>query len=413
MKKVILALAVVLVSGNVNVFAQKANVNKAKNKALAVENPDFTGAREAIKLALEDESTKNDANTWYVAGLIGYKENEKLIMDASMGMPIDDNQRGTAIVESYDYFVKADALGQIPNEKGKVNQKIRREVKPKMMEYFTNQINLVSYGAQLYESQQYAEAYNVFMRYINLPSLPMFADPKDQSRLSQDSTYQMVKYYAAVCASSAKMPTEAIALFRDLTDDNFETLLVYQLLYQEYQLQQDTVNYVATLKEAHQKFPKEPWFLQNLINHFIFTDQKEEAIVYLNAAIEAEPNVAQYYNVKGNLEESFGNHEVAIEAFQKSIEIDPNMADAYVGLGIVYSNQADKILEKAMNITDNVAYKVEQDKAAAIYKESVPYFEKAVKVNPEDRNVMLVLRGLYYRLDMQKEYDEISKQLGM
>ena len=48
MKKVVLSLAILMLSGGV-VFAQKANVNKAKNKALSTENPDFEGAREAIK----------------------------------------------------------------------------------------------------------------------------------------------------------------------------------------------------------------------------------------------------------------------------------------------------------------------------------------------------------------------------
>ena len=62
MKKVVLSLAILMLSGGV-VFAQKANVNKAKNKALSTENPDFEGAREAIKLALEDPTT------WLIHGM--------------------------------------------------------------------------------------------------------------------------------------------------------------------------------------------------------------------------------------------------------------------------------------------------------------------------------------------------------
>ena len=38
-------------------FAQKANVSKAKNKAL-MENPDFTGARELIKPALTERNNQ-------------------------------------------------------------------------------------------------------------------------------------------------------------------------------------------------------------------------------------------------------------------------------------------------------------------------------------------------------------------
>ena len=74
MKKLILSLFLVI--SFTFSFAQKSNVSKAKNKAL-MENPDFSGAREAIKLALADSTTKNLADTWYIAGLIGYKENDE------------------------------------------------------------------------------------------------------------------------------------------------------------------------------------------------------------------------------------------------------------------------------------------------------------------------------------------------
>ena len=132
MKKTILFIALALVSGNI--FAQKANVNKAKTKAYS-EEPDFEGARALIQAALADETTKNDPNTWYVAGLIGYLENEKMTLAAQYGQPIDNARKGQVVVESYDYFIKADQLAQIPDEKGKVNTKVIRDVKSKLQNY--------------------------------------------------------------------------------------------------------------------------------------------------------------------------------------------------------------------------------------------------------------------------------------
>jgi energy-coupling factor transporter transmembrane protein EcfT len=64
MKKIILLL--ILAISFTFSFAQKANVSKAKNRAL-MENPDFAGAREAIQLALKDSTTNKLAETWYVA----------------------------------------------------------------------------------------------------------------------------------------------------------------------------------------------------------------------------------------------------------------------------------------------------------------------------------------------------------
>lgn len=60
-------LAVLMLAGSVNVFAQKKNVSKAKAKILA-EVPDTKAAREAILPALVDPTTKDLANTWFIAG---------------------------------------------------------------------------------------------------------------------------------------------------------------------------------------------------------------------------------------------------------------------------------------------------------------------------------------------------------
>ena len=410
MKKTILFIALALVSGNI--FAQKANVNKAKTKAYS-EEPDFEGARALIQAALADETTKNDPNTWYVAGLIGYLENEKMTLAAQYGQPIDNARKGQVVVESYDYFIKADQLAQIPDEKGKVNTKVIRDVKSKLQNYFADQTNFIAYGAQLFEdNKDYAGSYAVFKRYLDIPKLQMFADEKSQKQVPQDSTYNMIKYFASLAASNAEMRQETIELLEDLKDDNYETMTVYQLLYQEYSAAKDTVNYVKTLKEGVQLFPKEPWFLQNLINHFVFTNQNEEALAYLNAAIAAEPLVADYYYVKGNMEESLGNYEQALQAFEKAVELKPELTDAYAGMGRVFYNQAVKVSDATLNLDakDVAAYEKAEKEMKELFKRSLPYFEKAYQMNKEDYENKRILLNLYYRLGMDKEYEELSNQ---
>ena len=54
MKKLAIMMALVLAS--TCGYAQKKAVNSAKNKASNTESPDFAGAREDIKAALENET---------------------------------------------------------------------------------------------------------------------------------------------------------------------------------------------------------------------------------------------------------------------------------------------------------------------------------------------------------------------
>jgi len=403
MKKLILSLFMVI--SFTFSFAQKSNVSKAKNKAL-MESPDFAGAREAIKLALTDSTTKNLAETWYVAGLIGNKENDALYALAILNKPFDVETKGNAILESYAYFLEAAKLDSMPDAKGKVKAKFTKDIKAKLKEYYSIQQNLIAYGAAMFEKKNYEGAIKAFDVFLEIPKLSLM-----NKELPMDSTYNMIKYYTAIAATNAKKHEKAIALYEDLKDKKYETLVVYQLLYEEYKNQKDTVKYVKTLKEGFEKFPSEAWFLQNLINYFIYSGKTAEALVYLNTAIERQPNMAEYRYVKGNLDESLGNIDSALVSFNKAIELDPTLADAYAGKGRLYYNKAVKMSEVANNIKDVKLYNAEMKKAEAVFKESVPFFKKASELKPKEVEFKRTLKTLYYRLKMDADYEAISKEI--
>jgi len=403
MKKIILSL--ILVICFTSVFAQKANVTKAKNKAL-MDDPDFAGGREAIKLALLDSTTSKLAETWYVAGLIGDKENELLGVKAAANLPYDADVKGKAILEAYNYFLEAYKLDQLPDAKGKVKPEFSKKIKPKIKEYFTNQQNLIAYGASLYDKKNYLGATKAFDAYLSIPKLPMM-----NNEIPLDSTYNMITYYDALASSNANFHDKAIKLYEGLKDKKYESETVYQLLYEEYVTKKDTVNYVKTLKEGLEKFPTNAWFLQNLINHYIFTGKSKDAMTYLNTAIDRDPNIAQYHYVKGNLEESLGNTVEAIAAFDKALELDPTLADAYAGKGRLYYNKAVKMSDEANKIKDVKQYNVEMKNVEALFKQSIPFFKKASEMKPKDIEIKRTLKTLYYRLKMDADFEAIKKEI--
>ena len=241
MKKIILSLFLVI-SFTLS-FGQKSNVSKAKNKAL-MENPDYTGAREAIKLALKDSTTKNLAETWYVAGLIGNKENEALYQKALLKVPFDTLVKGKALIESYDYFVQALKLDQLPDAKGKVKPRYSKDIKPLLKDYYSVQQNLIAYGAYQFEKKNFEGAVKTFDVFLEIPKLPVM-----NNEIKMDSTYNMIAYYQAASAANAKMHDKAISIYESLKDKKYETKSVYQSLYEEYVIKKDTVNFVKTLKD--------------------------------------------------------------------------------------------------------------------------------------------------------------------
>ena len=413
MKKTLIMAALVLISAGC--FAQKANVKKAKNLALQ-ETPDFSGARAAINEALTNEETKDLADTWYTAGLIGYQELSKENEKTYLGQARDEKRAGEAVVESFDYWMKAaDLAGQkVLDKKGNevlADKKTYALLQKKVLEYYKNQ-ELVKYGIYLNDQRDFATAYGVFQRHLSIPELSLMQNEKLQKEMPKDSIYDQYKYYTAIFAIQAEMHPEAIAVLEEMKDGNYEAITVNQFLYQEYVNVQDTANYVRVLQDAVVRFPQEPWFLQNLINHYIFSGQEQEAINYLDQAIAREPNVAQYHLIKGNLNENQKNYEAALADFDRALAIDPTMADAEAGKGRVYYNQAVKMNEDAAPIADAKEYKKALEEMNAMFRQSMPFFEKAHELAPDNRDYMITLRGLYYRFDMTDKYNAINEELN-
>ena len=415
MRKTLILAALVLMSAGC--FAQKNPLVKKAKSAMNSETPDFRAARDFIEEALVAEPT---AENYYWAGMIGYKEVQRELYNQMMGQGVDAAAEGAACEESYKYWLKADELAQVPvlDKKGNTvptDPKMRGKISKYMLEYYTNQ-ELVKYGIHLNETRDYAGAYNAFKLHIEIPDLEMMQDPKLQKEMPRDTVYTQYKYYAAIFAVQAEMHPEAIEVLKQLKDGDYEAIAVNQFLYQEYLALKDTANFVATLQEAAARFPQEPWFLQNLINYYIFSGQEQTAIDYLATAIEREPNVAQYHLIKGNLDENQGNYEVALSEFDKALALDPTMADAMAGKGRVYYNQAVKLNEAAALISDNKAYKKALDEMNEVFRKSLPFFEKAHEMAPQDRSYLQTLKTLYYRFrnepGMEAKYNEASEKLN-
>ena len=146
MKRILLLMALAVGLSTVG-YAQKANVNKAKNKALTTENPDISGAKNLIEDALMDDETKNLANTWFVAGLV-YERSVELGTEAD-------------VAKAFEYYLKAYELDQMPNAKGKVAPKFDKKIANSIGKFYRNNI-LFNYAITLHNRQDYKDAVRVY-----------------------------------------------------------------------------------------------------------------------------------------------------------------------------------------------------------------------------------------------------------
>ena len=400
MKRVLLTVALCVAASAS--FAQKKVVSEAQSIAKG-SNADFGEARTLIKGALENPETKDDAKTWYVAGFIEDQQFNAERAKQILGQQPNEPVMYEALYGILPYFQKAYELDQLPNEKGKVKPKYTKDIKS----------ILSANHVYLFDKQEYKKAYDFFNQYVEISELPMFEGTQTAEK---DSTFMTVQFYAAAAASLAKDSRLAISALERAKNTPYRQYDVYQYLCYEYgeaRTAQDSVMLEKTFEEGMQVFPDSIFFLNNLINTYIYSNRNEKALELLNVAIQKTPDDATLYNVMGHVyENGVKNPAEAEKYYLLALEKDPNMTIALSNIGRVYYNQGVNKLSEANMINDSKKYQEELGMAKDLFKKALPYYKKAHEAEPEKMDNMIALRGIYYNLNMGPELEAIEAEMN-
>lgn len=407
MKRVLLTVALCVAASAS--FAQKKAVNEAQSIAKS-SNADFGEARTLIKGAMENPETKDDAKTWYVAGFIEDQQFNAERTKQILGQQPNEPVMYDALYGILPYFQKAYELDQMPNEKGKIKPKYTKDIKSVLS---ANHIYLFNGGAYYFDQRDYKKAYDFFNQYVDISELPMFAGTQTAEK---DSTFMTVQFYAAVAATQIGDSKTAIAALERAKKTPYRQNDVYQYLCYEYgeaKNAQDSINLENTLVEGLQIFPDSAYYLNNLINIYIYSNRNEKALEALNTAIQKNPNDASLYNVMGRVYETgLKDNANAEKYFILALEKDPELVDATASIGRLYYNQAVNKLSEANMINDSKKYQEELSVAKELFKKALPFFEKAHKAEPTKKDHMIGLRGIYYNLNMGPELEAIEAEMN-
>lgn len=427
MKRILLVTSLCLLAGFS--FAQKKAVRDAKSAMKG----NIGEARELIKPALTNAETANDPDTWKTAGDIEYKlfDDERTVemQKEITGKGGNEENMYTGLYNMYDPYMKADELSQLPDEKGKVKNKVRSDIVKKFKEGYRYFING---GIYFNEKQDYKKATDFFVRYWEMPNLPIFAEEKEPLVHPQDSTLQTIKYYAVITAVQSKDHERSIKLLNKLMGETYvpnptyKESDVYELLASEYQSINDSLAYVNTLASGAQKFPGNKYFTPNLINEYIRGGRTNDALTYLDQAIANDPNNScDLLSVKASLSAEQKDYAKAEPAYAAAIAADPNCERALEGLGVLYVLQAQDKKELAGQTTNRKEQADLDKETAALYLKSLPHLEKYRDLlkskgaeAAEVKQALMKLQNVYYNLslldvDKSAELEAIDKELGV
>lgn len=98
-------------------------------------------------------------------------------------------------------------------------------------------------------------------------------------------------------------------------------------------------------------------------------------------------------------------------AYIKVLNIDPNNIGANYNMGLLFYNEAVHLIRQMDYDVDMTALNDIQDNSIVLFKESLPFMEKAYELNPNRKETIQGLSGIYFSLNDIEKYDVFKHKL--
>ena len=418
MKKQLIILSAFFIS--MTVFAQN---DELKNAEKALKANDFATAMSAVNQAeglIANADQKTKAKFYYLKGLALYQ-----------------NGNPNADVENV-----GDAFNQLINYENETNKQkysveIGQMLNKMIVTVAENASNNYSKAIESKEEADYLKAAKEFHQVYAL-------SPRDTSYLDNAA---LVYYFAKDYDSSIKLYEQLLDLnYTGITTvfvaTNKETKedvvygdkksmdlqvklglaenpreeqkesrreMIFKNLAQNYSDKENNIKALEVISKGRSEFPSSYSLLIDEANIYYKSGDNAKFKERLEEAISLNPTEPTlYYNV-GVMNMDQKNIDEAIKNFEKAIELKPDYADAYNNIGAAIIEKAAPIIDQMnKSLADFKKYDKLQAQQFEIYKQALPYYEKAYALSPKSINIVQTLMGLYENLDMPAKLNDIK-----
>jgi len=359
MKKVVLS---VLLASVINfAFAQKSEIAEAKKSwamfqafGASTSTPlakKLSQLKDGIKhtdLAIADEKSKVMPEAWSYRALL------------ASAIALSD----TVNIKNADFYVKV-ATEAIDKAKSLDTKGTEKENINISQTNVTNAIKNI--GVISYNRKDYKTAYDKFLQstVINPSDTSMYLNAGIAARNMEDYPKLITMYKKTI---SFNHP-QSEGLYTEIIDITLRKL-------------KDTTAVLNLLKEASAKYPNNPEFIKSETQIYIDRGDIAKSEVMLNKLAEKEPNNPTYQILLGN----------------------------------IYFSQALKLQEERSKIErkkdpNDKQFNAVTAKMTALIDKSLPYYKKAVDVDPVNQAGLETLKTIYSFKSDTKNYEAIKKRL--
>ena len=386
MRKLYLHIAFLLLLSISEAFSQTCA--KVGDAIKSFQAKDLENAKKNIELASADATCATDPATWYYKAFIlkdYYRNKESNIKNAP--------SRNSAI-EAAKKNISLDP-------KNKYAEECKKIIGFLSVSYYND-------AAKDLNEQKFALAHDNYIRYIETATI---AQPN-----KIDTSAIFYAGYSAYMANNFPKAKEYLTKAKDL---KYNDANLYYYLGKSYWSTGEKDKSYEVLNAGSKLYPENKEIILTMVNNYIEDGKLKSLEATLDKATQVDgKNIdlkLTHALVCEKLSESEKGEEEKYfkksEALYKSvIKVDPNNVRANYNLAILYYNQAVNIIDKMDADTDLTTIDKIQDQCVVIFKQSLPYMEKAYSLNPSRKDVLEGLAGIYFALNDLPKSNEFKQK---
>lgn len=266
----------------------------------------------------------------------------------------------------------------------------------------------VQEGASYYAQKSYEAAHGDFAQAVAICEMPEVS--------VVDTTLYYYKGLANFQTGNYAGATTdfAVAIAKGYSNNGEEYCVFYEAATKAGQMDEAK----RMLEVGIEKFPLQQCIVLDMINYYISRDEDPKMVLpYLDRAIAGDSASAPLYFVKGVVYDKLGDRDQALAAYRKAVEVDPKYVDAYYNIAALYYNWGAELQNKAVDLpaSEQNKYDALMEQASEKFHNCIPPAEEAIKVAPDHRESLDLLKQLYFRYraeeGMQAKYDAVKAKL--
>lgn len=363
-------------------FSYDAAYLKTQTQDFAGAAKDLTEAIDEIEPALTNEKTMTKEKTWRYRGMIYELVSRHLDQEAIASLVNDPV--GLAY-DSYKKALELDVKGAYEAENSR-GLDVMRSI-------------ALNTGVKNYNDENFGSAFSMFSK------AAMIAE-------SKGITDTLAIYNAALSADRGGDKEGALLYYQKSLDAGMPEPAIFQFMSTIHRNAGDTAMAEQVIMNGREAFPSDQGLLIEEVNIYLGKGQMEKALKNLELTVAQDPENATLQYSVGSVYDNLGNIEKAREAYVKAISLDENYFDPQYNMGATYYNEAVELINKANQIPPNKIkeYDAAKTKADDVFKQALPYLERAHEISPEDTSAITSLAEIYARTgDLEKRKAILAK----